>query len=624
MIKKKGPTFYQIGLIALSEKVFQLNGIRNKLSNRLLTVVSETRERNPPDPSMKHVLALLLAISKTPDSQESYPSAKRFASQRDFYTDYFEDELIAQSCSVYCPMISAWESLSTCEYLKAADRQIEAEGEHTKMYLPETSQNRLRLELQNALMNAPEIGHLRGLLLRENGGILSLVNQISADHPEASTENLATLRTIFKISLCRSDACSIFCDILTSQMKHDASIITSAEEYKNTVKASYVESLLKLKRKFETIVREGMRDYKQLKDHMDGVFPQIIRSLPADEIATQLAIHYNLLLKKAGTKEEHLEEAICVLQYLTDKDVFENVHRKHLKRRLLMSEASEDQRELEGTLMNLIKPHYDTTTMELMFRDYKMAIAERNTWMSYLETRPMSIEFRPMVLNTNRWNQESLGLILPPILQEVVDTYTAWYSSVHTSRKLNWIGLGTATVNYKCNGRTYRLSLEATPQLVFLLQFSDVDTLSLDSISASTGASAATVTRFLAPFAAAKIGVLVKSKTSDDYSINSKFKPSTNIVKIPMGARSVAADDKSKTVSEISDSRRAQTQAAIVRMMKQSKALQHADLMARVMEELTKRFKPDPKAIKHEIAFLIQEGYLKRSEADNNIYEYQA
>lgn len=574
---------------------------------------------------MKHVLALLLAISKTPDSQATYPSTRPFASQKNFYSDYFEDSLIAQAQSVYCPMIPTWEALSTCAYLEAAAREVEAESEHTKMYLPESSQTRLRSEMQNSLMNGAEVNGLRGLLLRDNGGVLSLVNQISIDHPAASPELLATLRTIFRISLCRTDAPTIFCEILAEQMKKDASVITSAEEFKNTIKGSYIESLLKLKRKYETIVHEGMRDHKVIKDHMDDIFPQIIRSLPVDEIATQLAIHYNLLLKKAGTKDEHLQEAICVLQYLTDKDIFENVHRKHLKRRLLMSEATEDQRELEATLMTLIKPHYDTTTMELMFRDYKMATAERNTWMGYIEGQPLSLEFRPLVLNTNRWNQEALGLILPPILQDVIDSYTAWYSSVHTSRKLNWIGLGTATVNYKCNGRTFRLSLEATPQLVLLLQFSDVDTLSIDAIAASTGASGPTVQRFIAPFAAAKIGVLVKSKSGDnEYSINPKFKPSTNIVKIPMGARAVAADDKTKTTSEISDSRRAQTQAAIVRMMKQSKSLQHADLMARVMEELTKRFKPDPKSIKHEIAFLIQEGYLKRSEADNNTYEYQA
>lgn len=624
MIKRKGPTFYQIGLLALSEKVFQLNGIRHKLSSRLLEVVADTREKNPPDASMKHVLALLLAISKTPDSQDTYPSTKRFASQKDFYAEYFEDALLVQARSVYCPLIPTWESLSTCAYLEAAAREVEAESEHTKMYLPETSQVRLRLEMQNSLMNAPEVGGLRGLLQRENGGVLTLVNQISTDHPEASPEILATLRTIFKISLCRTDACEIFCDVLAQQMKKDASVITAAEEFKNTVKASYVESLLKLKRKYELIVHEGMRDYKPLKDHMDGVFPSIIRALPTDEIATQLAIHYNLLLKKNGTKDEHLQEAICVLQYLTDKDIFENVHRKHLKRRLLMSEATEDQRELEGTLMNLIKPHYDTTTMELMFRDYKMATTERNTWISFIEGQAMPLEFRPLVLNTNRWNQESLGLALPPLLQGVIDTYTAWYSSVHTSRKLNWIGLGTATVSYKAAGRTYRLMLEATPQLVFLLQFAEADNLTIEDISNSTGASASTVMRFIAPFAAAKIGVLVKNKGTESYSVNAKFKSSTPVVKIPMGARAVAADDKSKTSSEISDSRRAQTQAAIVRMMKQSKALQHADLMARVMEELTKRFKPDPKAIKHEIAWLIQEGYLKRSEADNNIYEYQA
>jgi NCAIR mutase (PurE)-related protein len=231
------------------------------------------------------------------------------------------------------------------------------------------------------------------------------------------------------------------------------------------------------------------------------------------------------------------------------------------------------------------------------------------------------LSFRPLVLNTNRWSQEPLGLLLPPQLQTCVDLYASWYSSVHASRKLNWVPMGTAEVGYKC-GRSYKLVMDNTPQLIYILQFETASTLTPEVIAANTGSTVEQVHRFLAPFASKQIGVLIKN--ADNYQINTKFKSAKNIIKVPMGARAQATEDKSKTASEISIQRKAQTQAAIVRMMKSFKTLQHNDLIARVLDELQKRFKPDPRDIKKEIAFLIQENYLKRSETALDMYDYVA
>jgi hypothetical protein len=609
--KKTGPSFYQMGLMSLADEVFLIPAIADRLRPMLWDIVRSTRAGNPPEPHMKHMLSILLSVSHT--------SAER----KPFYADYFENAMVEDACAVHKPFVTAWAAESTCAYLEQAAAKVEAELQHTQMFLPEVSRRRLRTSLETTLMDAPENDGLRGLLTRQNGGLIPLLATIPVDHPESSTETLATIRSIFRVALCRENCCEIVCDLLGGQFKADAKLITDNPELKGTAKTSYIAPLLQAKHKYETIVHEAFGDYKPVKDYMDGVFPSIVRALPAEEVASSLAVHYNILIKTAGTKDAQLQQAICVLQYLTDKDIFENCHRKHMKRRLLMSESSEDQLELENSLINFIKLHYDTSTMEMMFHDYQRALTERATWQAYAETlpSPLTLTFRPLVLNTNRWSQEPLGLILPPVLQQCLDTYTAWYCSVHTSRKLNWIGMGTAEVGYKC-GRSYKLVLDTTPQLIYILQFDGIDTLTADVIAANTGSTADAVHRFLAPFASKQIAVL--NKTGDSYSLNPKFKPAKNVLKVPMGARAQATEDKSKTASEISVQRKAMTQAAIVRMMKSFKSLKHNDLIARVMEELQKRFKPDPKDIKKEIAFLIQETYLKRSEASLDTYEYVA
>lgn len=611
--KKSGPSFYQLGLMALSDNVFSQSSISFKLKHLLLKLVKSTREGQPADSYLKLVLSLLLAIST------SYTSSKMA-----FYEDYFEKRMLEEMCAAHSEKVAEWAGLSTKEYLENAYSVVCSERDHTQTYMPEISRLKMKDTLEDKLMNAPENDGLRGLLLRTNGGLIQLLSQISETDPLADRIPLSSIESIFKHAKCRPECISIVCDILRSQYEADAKKHTDNAELKGTTKASYIANLLQVKSKYEVVVREALKDEKLVKEQMDQVFPFIIKSLPADEVASSLAVHYNLLItqkgQSAGVKDSSLQAAICVLQHMTDKDIFENCHRKHMKRRLLMSDPTEDQMEAESTLLGFIKIHYDTTTLELMFQDYRRAILERGTWESVGIVLPLT--FRPLVLNTNRWNQEPLGLILPPILQTCIDEFSKWYSSVHVSRKLNWVPIGTAEVSYRCGGRTYKLSLDSTPQLVYILQFETDSAVTAESIAAATRSPVEQVHRFLAPFASKAIGIL--NKSGESYSINSKFKPTKNVIKVPMGARAVASEDKSKTTSEIAMQRKAQTQAAIVRMMKSFKSLQHNDLTARVIDELQKRFKPDPKDIKKEIAFLIQENYLKRSEAAHDMYEYVA
>ena len=64
-------------------------------------------------------------------------------------------------------------------------------------------------------------------------------------------------------------------------------------------------------------------------------------------------------------------------------------------------------------------------------------------------------------------------------------------------------------------------------------------------------------------------------------------------------------------------------QAAIVRIMKTRKTLNHANLVAELISQLS-FFKPTPKAIKHQIEQLIEREYLARDEQQPNVYNYLA
>jgi cullin 1 len=57
--------------------------------------------------------------------------------------------------------------------------------------------------------------------------------------------------------------------------------------------------------------------------------------------------------------------------------------------------------------------------------------------------------------------------------------------------------------------------------------------------------------------------------------------------------------------------------------MKARKALQHQQLVAEVVEQLT-LFRPNPKAIKQRIENLIEREFLERDPDNPNLYKYLA
>ena len=64
-------------------------------------------------------------------------------------------------------------------------------------------------------------------------------------------------------------------------------------------------------------------------------------------------------------------------------------------------------------------------------------------------------------------------------------------------------------------------------------------------------------------------------------------------------------------------------EAAIVRIMKSRKKLDHTSLVQEVIQSL-RMFRPNPQAIKTKIETLIEKEYLERDADDKNLYKYLA
>jgi DNA-binding MarR family transcriptional regulator len=112
----------------------------------------------------------------------------------------------------------------------------------------------------------------------------------------------------------------------------------------------------------------------------------------------------------------------------------------------------------------------------------------------------------------------------------------------------------------------------------------------------------------------------------DSFTINQDFKSSFTKIKI----LSISAkDEKSPNENEegkvnILADRRCLIEAALVRIMKAEKKMEHANLVSSVLQQLAIRFVPDPTMIKERIERLIEQDYLERDTNSRNIYHYLA
>ena len=90
-----------------------------------------------------------------------------------------------------------------------------------------------------------------------------------------------------------------------------------------------------------------------------------------------------------------------------------------------------------------------------------------------------------------------------------------------------------------------------------------------------------------------------------------------------MIAAKITQEEKDSTRQTVDEDRKHAIEAAIVRIMKARKTLQHQQLVAEVLAQLS-FFRPNVKVVKKRIEALIEREYLERAPDTLNTYRYLA
>jgi len=180
-------------------------------------------------------------------------------------------------------------------------------------------------------------------------------------------------------------------------------------------------------------------------------------------------------------------------------------------------------------------------------------------------------------------------------------------------------------------GRKYQLVC-STYQMGVLLQFNQYDKMTTEELQIATQLTESVLKNTLGSLIKTKI--LKKdppeNKNEEDvqiekdhsFEVNAAFRSKRQKVNINIPVRAQREEEDKATQDSIAEDRKLLIQAAIVRIMKMRKQLQHGALMSEVIAQLQARFKPRVAVIKKCIDILIEKEYLERVEGQKDMYSY--
>lgn len=381
---------------------------------------------------------------------------------------------------------------------------------------------------------------------------------------------------------------------------------------------AFVRKLLELRDHYEKVVREAFRGNREMARGMKESFEKFLN---VDHRCAQfLSLYVDSELRtgfRGRTTDDIDHDLNCVIllfRYLRDKDVFETFYKQHLQRRLLGGRSASD--EAERMMIAKLKSecgYQFTSNIEGMFTDltnsralmaaYTKALRERRRKLTAEASEPSrvvltdainGVELHATVLTTVHWpNSHEPPCTLPKEVQPTAHHFKDWYLQSHSGRLLRWhTAQGTAEIGLKYANRRYEI-VASTYQMAMLCQYNGIETPSLTyrQIADATTVPEAECKRHLLSLTTPLARILIKErkgkdiKDDDVFRLNLAFKSPKlrNRIKLitmksATGGTSAAAS--TELPAHVLAQRNNMIDAAVVRIMKSRKSLQHMALIA--------------------------------------------
>ncbi len=570
------------------------------------------------------------------------------------YENDFEVFLLQESDAYFQKKAQMWiESDSTPEYLRKAEATIFAEQERVNRYLIPATEHKLISVCVTRLLQEQETA----LLEKDGSGCRVLLR-------DEKKEDLARMYRLFsRVENGLVPMAAILKEHITHMgediIQQRETMIENEAEKESPNDPTFVNLLLALHDRYKTFVSEQFDGNPLFQKALKEAFEVFVNhNVGKYSNAELLSTYCDRLLRSGGGGpseklsdsqiEESLEKVVQIFSYLADKDLFSEIYRNMLAKRILNKKSASD--DAEKSMIAKLKLRCGaqfTSKMEGMINDLNMGADSHANFTRYLQEKVISagsesggnmdvegghsvidgIDFSVEVLTTGHWpSYKMVEPVLPPKLARCVDVFSEYYKQLHHGKRLlKWVySLGNTNVKAQFK-KPYDLQV-TTLQAIALLCFNgNEDFIDFPALQQKLNLEDEVLKRVMHSLSCGKFRVLRKEPPNikavaltDKFKVNDAFTSPSRKVTIPM-----ASLDESHNPKRVEEDRSIAIEAAIVRIMKSRKKMQHTQLVSEVLAQL-QTFKPNPKTVKKRIEHLIEREYLERDEQESNVYNYLA
>ncbi|KAJ2549720.1 Cullin-4B [Coemansia sp. RSA 1878] len=402
------------------------------------------------------------------------------------------------------------------------------------------------------------------------------------------------------------------------------------------LEATLISGLLAFKRKLDNILSIAFQNNARLIGALREAFEMFIntrRSKPAQLIARHIDQCMRMGSKLAADDDidDIFDRIIMLFRFIQGKDLFEAYYRRDLAKRLLYNKTLST--DTERLVLQKLKAECGagyTNRLEGMLHDMELSLELSSEFAQKQPESAMNdIGFQGSVLTMAFWpTYEPMELVLPRQAEEAQNAFTELYAEKHKGRNLQWQhNLGTCLINVEFNEGSKELQLSHLQGTVMLM-FAEQNELTYSQIQQSTGLENNELQRTLQSLACGKFRVLTKEPkgrdvdTSDTFHFNAKFKCPQARVKISQIATKEIEKESKELEAHIHLDRMYRVDAALVRIMKARKTLEHSDLVTELLKQLD--FNVSTTEIKERVDTLFERDYVRRDDSNLSTYHYIA
>ena len=333
---------------------------------------------------------------------------------------------------------------------------------------------------------------------------------------------------------------------------------------------------------------------------------------------------------------KHLCGVIHVFKYVSEKDVFAELYRKKLAKRLLL-ERSRSIRMEEEIIAEISATCGRPFASKLsgMLSDLKVTQRFGDAWKKHLEEAAADLGFEMEVkaLSAGFWpSYRSETLVLPPSLSIAKEQFQKFYETQTSSRKLSWVhSLGSLWIEHAAKSGPISLLLN-TFQACILLLFNNHEVLSLPQIAGLLGLQTKQVFKYIRSLCTPKYQLLICDNGEVDggadsgatFRVNEAFESKRRRLRVPMIPQlsKMGEKDREKSYKKVYDDRKFAMDAAIVRLMKAQGRMKEEQLIAQTMKSLSALFKVDRSMLQKRLKDLVDREYIAKSADDSSMINY--